>query len=274
MSDAPIHAEIVGDPVHHLRTPQVQQYWLDAAGIDGRFTARRVARAEFDSYLADSRADPLWMGCTVAAPLKLDALLRADEPTDRAAAAGAANLLARRDGRLVAGNTDVGAAVAVLGPLLKRSAERGVTLLGDGGAARAILVALKILGAIPAVRLQSRDRAAAIKLSVEFGLDHGPAPFDTPIGSSGLINATPLGRADHPPVALDLAAMPGQGWVLDLVATGGGPTALLADAAARGLHTVDGIDLLVEQCAASFELLFGSSPPRGDDARLLAMLRA
>lgn len=265
-------AEIIGDPVDHLRSPMVIRFWLDEAKLDARFEAVRVGRAELASFIARRRDDPAWTGCTIAAPLKLDALMLADDITDRAAAAGAANLLAVREGRLVAANTDVGAMLAVLAPLLQRHSAHGVTILGDGGAARSALVALKLLGAVPLVRLQSRDQGAATKLSVEFGIEHQPVSFDSPIGSSGLINATPLGRPGFPAVDLDLRPMAGQAWVVDLVADGE-DTALLGQARARGLLAVDGTAVLVEQCAASFELLFGAPPPRAHDDQLFAMLR-
>lgn len=265
-------AEIIGDPVDHLRSPLVFNFWIDEAGLNAQYAGVWVDRAGLPGFIASRRTDPAWKGCNVAAPLKLDALLLADEITDRAAAAGAANLLVHRDGRLVAGNTDVGAMLAVLPPLLKRHSSAGITILGHGGAARSILVAFKILGAISLVRLQSRDLAAATSLSVEFGLDHGPAAFDAPLTSSGLVNATPLGRNGSPAFRFDLTAMPASGWVLDLVAVAA-DTDLLRRAEARGLATADGTAVLVEQCAASFELLFGQPPPRAHDDALFAMLR-
>lgn len=265
-------AEIIGDPVDHLRSPAVINFWLAEAGIDARYAATRVARRDLADFIAQRRKDPAWKGCTIAAPLKLDALMLADDITDRAAAAGAANLLVVREARLVAGNTDVGAMLTVLAPLLQRHSAQGVTILGDGGAARSALVALKLLGAMPLVRLQSRDLAAATKLSVEFGIEHQPVSFATPLESSGLINATPLGRPGFPVVAFDLKGMPDKGWIVDLVAQGEN-TALLAGARARGLAAVDGTAILVEQCAASFELLFGAPPPRAHDEQLFAMLR-
>lgn len=265
-------AEIIGDPVAHLRSPAVINFWLAEARIDARYAATRVARRDLADFISQRRKDPAWKGCTIAAPLKLDALMLADDITDRAAAAGAANFLVVREAKLVAGNTDVGAMLAVLAPLLQRHSAQGVTILGDGGAARSALVALKLLDAMALVRLQSRDQAAATKLSVEFGIEHQPVSFDTPIASSGLINATPLGRPGFPAVDLDLKPMAGQGWVVDLVADGQ-DTALLGQVRARGLLAVDGTAVLVEQCAASFELLFGAPPPRAHDEQLFAMLR-
>ena len=261
-------AEVIGDPIAQSKSPAIHRFWLEALGIEADYRAERVSRAEFKAYLADRRANPLWRGCNVTMPLKLDALFAADDPTDRATAAGAANLLVVKDGKLVAANSDVEAIREIVAPLARDS----VTILGNGGAARAVLLALKLLGS-GEVRLQARDMVNATALAVEFGLEDAPRPFDTPVDSKGLINATPIGMVGIAPKHIDLAAMPGDGWVFDLVSAPL-PTPLLAQAEARGLKTIDGLSVLVEQAADSFELLFGKAPPRNRDAELFAMLRA
>lgn len=264
------YAEVIGDPVAHSRSPQIHRFWLDALGRGGDYRATRVTRAELSAFIAGRRADPDWRGCNVTMPLKLDALLLADQRSDRASAAGAANLLFVRDGDLLAANTDIGAVARLLEPLI--AATEQITLLGNGGAARAVLVALRLLD-FGNVRLQARDMSEARKLAVEFGTGLAPAPFDSPIASAGLVNATPLGMTDHPPFTLDLSAMPAGGWVMDMV-TDPDPTALVEDARARGLKTIDGLSLLVEQAASAFELLFGAKPPRDRDGELMLALRS
>ena len=262
------YAEVIGDPIAQSKSPAIHRFWLDALDMKGDYRATRVTRSEFNAYLTDRRGDPAWRGCNVTMPLKLDALFAADEPTDRATATGAANLLMIRDGRLVAANTDVEAVLDLITPLDHDS----VTILGTGGAARAVLLALKLLDS-GEVRLQARDLAAATSLCVEFGLGEGPRPFNALVDSRGLINATPLGMAGIAPTHIDISAMPADGWVLDLVSAPL-PTPLLAQAAKRGLETIDGLFVLVEQAADSFELLFGKKPPRNRDNDLFAMLRA
>ncbi len=266
------YAEVIGDPIDQSKSPAIHGYWLKALGIDGDYRAHRVTRADLPAYLADRRTDPAWRGCNVTMPLKLDALLLADDPTDRATAAGAANLLVHRDGKLIAANTDVGAVAGLVAPLIKPGLANPIVLLGNGGAARAVLLALRSLGAGP-VALQARDMAEATKLAVEFRLEEGPRRFDMPVDSRGLINATPLGMMGVAATRIDIGAMPADGWVLDLVSTPP-PTPLLASAAARGMTLIDGLSVLVEQAADSFELLFGQTPPRNRDGELFAMLRA
>ena len=264
-------AEVIGDPIEQSRSPVIHKFWLKALEIDGDYRAHRVSRSDLPEYLANRRNDPAWRGCNVTMPLKLDALLLADLPTDRAATAGAANLLVHRQGRLIAENTDVGAIRDLVAPLLAEVGSQPITVLGNGGAARAVLLALRLLGAGPVV-LQARDMASATKLSLEFGLGQAPRRFDRPIDSHGLINATPIGMANIAPTHVNIDNMPARGWVVDLV-TGPLPTPLLAAATARGMTVIDGLSLLVEQAADSFELLFERKPPRDRDSELFAALR-
>lgn len=266
------YAEVIGDPIAHSLSPVIQGFWLEALGIDAAYNRRLVTVAELPAYVAQRRADPEWRGSNVTMPLKLDALELADLASDRAVAAGAANLLLPVEGKLFAANTDVGA----IARLLERERVAGrrlgsVVLLGNGGAARAALVALKLLG-IVAVRIQARDIGTATKLAVEFGLDFGPAPLTAPIDSDALINATPLGMTGRDCLNCDLSRMPPDGLVFDMVSAPA-ETPLIAAARERGLAVVTGLDMLVEQAAASFKLMFGKDPPRDRDADLWHRLR-
>lgn len=271
MTPARPYAEVIGDPIDHSRSPVIHSFWLERLGMAAEYRATKVSRAELPSFIEQRRADPNWRGCNVTMPLKLDALTVADEASDRALAAGATNILARHDGRLIAGNSDVAGAARLITPHA-RKLERGITLLGTGGAARAVLVALRLLN-IEDVVIQARDIGEAMKLAVEFRLSQSPRLFSDPIETTGLINATLLGMAGQSDITIDITPMPNNGWVFDLV-TDPVPTALLEQAKQRGLETIDGLSMLVEQAADSFAILFGREPPRQDDAALFERLRA
>ena len=154
-------AEVIGDPIEQSKSPTIHNFWLKELGIEARYDRVRVRRGELHNYLAERRIDAAWRGCNVTMPLKLDAVALADGAADWAVAAGAANVLMPREGHIIAANTDVGAIAALLSKLRRAKASMGsVTLLGNGGAARAALVALKLVG-ISAVRIHARDLAEA-----------------------------------------------------------------------------------------------------------------
>jgi len=267
-----LYAEVIGDPIDHSLSPIIHSFWLAALGIDAGYGRRKVGRSDLPAYLKEKRIDRNWCGSNVTMPLKLDAVSLADEATDRAVTAGAANVLMMRKGRLVAANTDVGAIAILLSRLHESKARMGsVTLLGNGGAARAALVALKLVG-ITAVRIQAWDLGAAYKLAIEFGLDAEPTPLTATIESDGLINATPLGMPGMDCLNCELGHMPAAGWVFDMV-TDPLETPLLEAARARGLKMVGGLDMLVEQAATSFKLFFDRDAPRDRDSELWQKLK-
>ena len=270
-STARPYAEVIGDPIDHSLSPMIHGFWLAALKIDADYRRRQVTRTDLPAYLVERRSDASWKGSNVTMPLKLDALALADEPTDRALAAGAANTLVMRDGKLVAANTDVGAIAA----LIDRARQAGtaipsVTLFGNGGAARAALAALKLLN-VRDIWIHARDLQAATALAVEFGLSDGPVGMDQPPAGALLINATPLGMDGRECLNCDLTAMPDAGLVFDMVSAPA-ETPLIRMARARGLKVITGLEMLVEQAAASFKLFFAADAPRDRDADLMQRL--
>lgn len=265
------YAELIGDPVEHSLSPLIHDFWLEQLGLQAEHRRLQVKRGELAAYLEERRSDPDWRGCNVAMPLKLDALALADGASDRAIGIGAANLILPREGRLIAGNTDVCGASAAIERLIAAGAPmRTITILGSGGGARAIVMALHLLG-ISSVRIQSLDSGEAYKLAVQFGLGEEPRPFHMAIGGDGLINATPLGMTGSPPLDISLDGLAPNGWVFDLV-TSPRPTDLVRRADERGLSTIAGVDMLVEQAADSFAHFHGVEAPRDRDDQLFASL--
>lgn len=82
------HAEVIGDPIEHSRSPLIHGFWLETLGIDASYGRRKVSRAELPAYIAEKRSDQDWRGSNVTMPLKLDAVALADGAADWAVAAG------------------------------------------------------------------------------------------------------------------------------------------------------------------------------------------
>ncbi|WP_265587464.1 shikimate dehydrogenase family protein [Sphingomicrobium arenosum] len=267
------YAEVIGSPIEQSKSPLIHAHWLKELGLAADYRRREVGKDGLHAYLAEKRVDPAWLGCNVTMPVKLEAIRLADEATDRAVTTGAANMLVPRDGKIVAGNSDVGAVMLLLARLHEAGRPMArIHLYGTGGAARAVLVAAASLGHNGIV-IHARDVQKAVKLAVQFGLAYAPVPLDTPPQGDGIINATPLGMVGHECLNCDVSGLGENGWVFDMVSA---PveTMLLKAAKAKGLGIVDGIDMLVEQAASSFELFFGQPPKRADDEALFARLRS
>ena len=265
------HAEVIGDPIAHSKSPLIHAFWLDALGLDAAYRKTQVAAADLARFIADRRADPDWRGCNVTVPHKVAILDLVDDPGDVREGIGAMNTLLRQpDGSLIGTNTDAAGFAAPLAELDLTG--QHATVIGAGGAARAVLWALARLG-VERVTVMNRSPLKAAGLLSRFGLKGDVVPLDAPLAPtcSLLVNASTLGMAGQPPLALDLSPLPEDAVVYDIVYA---PleTSLLAAARLRELATVDGLEMLIGQAALAFELFFGKPPPRERDGELRAQL--
>ena len=259
-------AEVIGDPVAHSLSPAIHLHWLRALAAPGDFLATRVGAAGLAAFVRLRRRDPRWAGCSVTAPHKQAIMKLLDRVTDTAREAGAVNCVFREGDRLVGGNTDLaGLSQALAGIAL---GGRKAVVIGAGGAARAAVCHLRSRRPGEIVILV-RDPPRAQPLLRE-GVRAAPieTACDELAGARLIVNATPLGMAGgcHMPAAVlnGLAGAPGAS-VMDMVYD---PldTPLLGAARARGLHAVDGLEMLVGQARQAFRLFFGREPPGGDEA--------
>lgn len=280
------YAEVIGDPIAQSKSPAIHGHWLGRLGIDADYRACHVVSEGLADYLAQRRNDPDWRGCNVTMPHKQAIMPLLDRLDPLASHVGAVNTVARaEDGALTGYNTDVPGFLEPLLPLLAgRHLFRMARIFGTGGAARAIVAALAGEGFV--LVLAGRDQAKARALLDELapGDDHRAVAlahfadptdfvFDDRAGCLDLIvNASPLGMAGQPPLAVDFSHVPPGSIVYDIV-THPLDTPLLRSARAAGLRTIDGLSMLIGQAAVAFEHFFGRPPPRGDgDGELRGIL--
>ena len=249
------YAEVIGDPIAQSKSPLIHGFWLDALGIEGDYRRAHVKPEGLAAYVEERRTDNDWRGCNVTMPHK-----------------GAVNTIVRQpDGALIGTNTDAAGFYAPLAELDLEGAP--VAVVGAGGAARAVLFALARANVGP-VTILNRSPLKAMGLLAIFGLKGEVVQLDAQLPPvSLLVNSSSLGMKGQPPLDLDLSPLPEGAIVYDLVYS---PlqTGLLKAAEARGLDTVDGLDMLIGQAALAFELFFGAVPPEGRDEELRALLTA
>lgn len=266
------YAEVIGDPIAHSKSPLIHRFWIDELRLDAEYRANHVIANGLSDYIASRRLDPDWRGCNVTIPHKIAIMDLVDDPGEVRSSIGAMNtVLRQREGSLIGTNTDAAGFSTPIADLDLTG--RPVAVVGAGGAARAVLFALARLGAGP-VTLYNRTPLKAAALLSMFGLKGEVKPLGAPLPPAALlVNASALGMAGQPPLDIDLSPLPDDALVYDIVYA---PleTPLLAAAAARGLETVDGLDMLVGQAALAFELFFGKAPPRDRDEALRALLTA
>jgi 3-dehydroquinate dehydratase/shikimate dehydrogenase len=250
--DAAVYG-VVGNPIGHSLSPAMHNAGFSALGLDAVYLPLQAADA--DDFVAFARAVGL-RGASITAPYKVALLSHVDEVEPLARRVGAINTIAVRNARWIGANTDVHGFVA---PLLGRIALKGTraAVLGAGGAARAVAVALIEQGA--AVSICARRADAARDVAEAAGARVGTFP-PTPGTWDVLVNTIPAGDGRDPgPMAG--VALDGE-IVFDLIYTPA-ETPLLRQARAAGCLTIGGIEMLVAQAEKQFEMWTGERPPTG-----------
>jgi shikimate dehydrogenase len=272
MSDNRPYAEVIGDPIAHSKSPVIHNFWLEELGIDAEYRKTHVTAGQLTGYFLMRRADPDWLGCNITIPHKIAALDYVDDPGGVRERIGAINTVAcETGGPLIGTNTDAG---GFLQPLMARKWQGTRAIMaGAGGAAQAIGFALRSVG-VTELTLVVRDAAKGRALLDKLGMDGIVQDFDAPLPAADLlVNSSSLGMTGQPAYAPDLSALPGGAMVYDIVYA---PleTPLLAAAKARGLETIDGLDMLIGQAALAFDIFFDAQAPREKDAELRELLLA
>lgn len=257
-------AGVFGWPINHSRSPRLHGFWLAKYGIDGAYLPFSTRP---ENLIEAIRALPKlgFRGGNITLPHKERALSAVDELSDVARRIGAVNtLIVRDDGTILGHNTDGYGFLQHLqtsAPHWRADAGPAV-VLGAGGAARAVIVALLDVG-VPKVILTNRTASRAENLARELGGKIEVRGWDdrnAALKDAGLlVNTTQLGQAGQAPLEIDLKNLPTNAVVDDIVYV---PleTNLLSAAKVRGNAVVDGIGMLLHQARPGFKAWFGVEP--------------
>ena len=264
-------AGVIGWPISHSRSPRIHNHWLKLYGITGTYLPLAVAPGHLEAALAGLPALG-FKGCNVTLPHKVDALKWVDEVDANARRMGAINtVVVQADGSLKGFNNDgFGFIQSLLDGKPDWRADAGpITVLGAGGAARAVVLSLAERGARE-IRLINRTLDTSQALAQEFGAPVIALPWSERHSAladiSLLVNTTSLGMQGKEPLDLDLTALPAHAYVCDVIYA---PleTPLLAAARARGNTIVNGLGMLLHQARPAFAAWFGVMPEVTDELR-------
>lgn len=262
---------VIGWPIRHSRSPLIHCYWIRQHGLNADYRPEAVPPEAFADFIR-SLPERGYVGANITIPHK-EMALELSEPDDRARAVGASNTLWFDSGRLRSTNTDVEGFTANLDAAVPGWELRGgeAVVLGAGGSARAVVYGLIERGVLKInVVNRTLDRAQALR--ERFGGAVHPVSWTALphlLTRAGLlVNTTSLGMTGQPPLEIDLAPLPRQAVVTDLVYA---PleTALLAAARGRGHAIADGLGMLLHQAVRGFQLWFGIRPEVTPELRSL-----
>jgi shikimate dehydrogenase len=245
---------VLGRPVSHSASPAMHNAAFRAANLDAVYLP--LAASDFDDFMAFANAAGV-AGASVTAPFKVNAFENADECDPASRRIQAVNTLRREGAKWLGCNTDVIGFLSPLQAVLHLPGTRA-TILGAGGAARSVAVALASAGA--RVTIVARRPEQAQSVAALTGAAVAPWPAD-PASWDLLVNATPAGTMSHQtrsPLP-DGYVFPDGALVYDLVYN---PpiTPLLQDAMRAGCRAIGGLDMLVAQAQAQFEWWTGRRP--------------
>lgn len=264
-------AGVIGWPVAHSRSPALHGHWLSQYGIKGAYLPLPVQPERLADAIKGLRALG-FSGCNVTIPHKPAVLRLVDRVDPVASRIGAVNtVVVQDDGTLSGFNTDAYGFLASLRDVRGdfKASSAPIVMLGAGGAARAIAVALLDDGATQ-IRLANRTLERAQELACIDRSRIAVVPWEQRNaaldGAALLVNTTSQGMVGYPPLDIVLDALPKTAMVSDIVYN---PleTPLLAAARKRGNTAVDGLGMLLHQAVPAFEAFYGVRPHVSNELR-------
>jgi shikimate dehydrogenase len=270
---------LIGAGIGTSLSPALHEAEARSQGLDLTYELFDVTRpdtpAELGRTLDEAERDG-FAGLNITHPFKQQVIELLDHLSPQAAAIGAVNTVAFRDGRRYGYNTDAYGFTESFRANLRGAATGRVVQLGAGGAGAACAYAQLSLGVthltIADPDAGRRDQlAAALATRFDRARITAVAPPELPVvlaDADGLVNASPAGMHDHPHLPLPAELLHRGLWVFDIVYM---PveTALLRAARAAGLRALGGAAMCAYQAAAAFELFTGRTP---DTTRMLRHL--
>ena len=257
---APVRLAVLGDPLAYTLSPVLHRAGCAAVGVACESEALRTSVAQLPARLADLAARG-YLGCNLTHPLKESALDCVAKASVAAEQARSANPIVFRGEGGFAETTDGPGFVDLLRSLRLEPVRERVVLLGAGGAARSLALALQWAGCREVVVSARRPKDA--RFAWGEGLDErflgwrSDEERDAIAEGTVIVNCTPL-SGDELPAPLERVAR--TALVVDLT-YGPEPTPWVKDARRQGLHAVDGLGLLVHQARRSLSLWLGREVP-------------
>lgn len=257
-----IKAGVIGHPISHSKSPLIHGYWIKQYGIQGEYKTYDIAPENLESGVR-GLVDAGLVGFNVTLPHKQNIMPLCATLSDEAAAIGAVNTITVfPNGDLHGHNTDAfGFAqnLKVAAPDFVWK-DATATVIGAGGAARAVLYALHQNG-VKHINITNRTRESAENLAASYHAhvvdwdDRNSAARNADL----IINTTSLGMTGQSSLDIDLTDINGNAVVYDIVYT---PlmTPLLQQAEEKRVRVVTGVGMLLHQARPGFEVWFGHFP--------------
>ncbi|MGH7330499.1 MAG: shikimate dehydrogenase family protein, partial [Polyangiaceae bacterium] len=258
-------AAVIGHPIAHSLSPALFAEFARAADLDLDYRAVDVRPDALGETLGRWRADARFVGCNVTMPHKKRIITFLDSCSDAARSCDAVNVVRRDGSRLVGENTDLVGITVSLRTVGFEPSGRDAVVLGAGGAAQAVVCVLaeaKARAIAIVARNAERARSLVSRAARQYpGTRFSAVALGAEVPAAAIyVNATPLGQSGQPYRSLLPPNTPADAVAFDLVYRPA-KTPFLQESTARGLRTIGGFTMLLEQALATFEAWFSFRPP-------------
>jgi shikimate dehydrogenase len=252
-------AAVIGSPIKHSKSPLIHQHMIHLYNLNATYSAMEISNAQELKQCLEQLRSPEWVGVNVTIPHKQAVIPYLDSVSKEVQAIGACNTIVNKQGQLYGYNTD---AEGFAYPLQGKPVAHAM-VLGNGGAARAVLYQLCVMG-VTTIRLVARDHskseAYCNALQQQFNVTIQPYSFktvqQTDVQSVALIiNTTSVGLSPND-TPFDFIKWVSNGQLFYDLIYNPAETAMMALCKQQGAEVINGAAMLAHQAALAFNLFF------------------
>ena len=247
---------VIGNPINHSLSPKLHNHWLQKNNIKAVYDKKQLNEKDIKKIISEIKNEKIH-GINVTIPFKKSVIDFLDELTPLANEAQSVNIIFKKNNKIIGGNTDIGGFEKSLNNINYNVKNKKAFILGAGGVAPSIILALKKLGASK-IYLSNRTKEKANKLS-KIHSDIEIVDWGENVDFDIIINATSLGLKDDDKIRLNFNKSGSNKLFYDVIYSSG-KTNFLLNAEKLGNKTETGKMMFVYQAQLSFEIWHGVIP--------------
>ena len=247
---------VIGNPINHSLSPKLHNHWLQKNNIKAVYDKKQLNEKDIKKIISEIKNEKIH-GINVTIPFKKSVIDFLDELTPLANEAQSVNIIFKKNNKIIGGNTDIGGFEKSLNNINYNVKNKKAFILGAGGVAPSIILALKKLGASK-IYLSNRTKEKANKLS-KIHSDIEIVDWGENVDFDIIINATSLGLKDDDKIRLNFNKSGSNKLFYDVIYSSG-KTNFLLNAEKLGNKTETGKMMFIYQAQLSFEIWHGVLP--------------
>ncbi len=241
---------VIGNPIEHSLSPKLHNFWIQENNINAIYEKRKINKDEIQKIINEIKNEKI-NGVNVTVPYKKAVIPFLDKLTPLAEKIQSVNTIFMKDNKVIGDNTDMGGFVQSLKDIDYDVKNKKVFILGAGGVAPSIILALKRLGAAKII-LSNRTREKAENLKKIYS-DLELIDWGQKVNFDMIINATSLGLKNEDKINLDFSKIEPSKLFYDVIYNPS-KTNFLLEAERLGNKIKNGKMMFIYQAQLSFKI--------------------